>query len=138
MPVPGRGASDAWRRAVWGFQRHVANPVARRLAPHVPGEAVLETIGRTSGLPRQTPVGGRLDGETFWLVSEFGRRSQYVRNLEADPRVRVRIGSRWHEGIATPVDDDDPRARLRTLPFLNSLAVRLVGTDLLTVRVDLR
>jgi hypothetical protein len=33
--------------------------------------------------------------------------------------------------------DDDPRARLAALPRANSAAVRLVGTDLLSLRIDL-
>ncbi|GAA3230206.1 hypothetical protein GCM10020256_43780 [Streptomyces thermocoprophilus] len=76
-------------------------------------------------------------GNSFWLVSEFGEKSQYVRNIEADPRVRVRIRGRWHTGTAHLMPDDDPVARLRTLPRLNSMGVRVFGTDLLTVRVDL-
>lgn len=32
---------------------------------------------------------------------------------------------------------DDPVARLRTLPRLNSAGVRVLGAGLLTVRVDL-
>jgi hypothetical protein len=32
---------------------------------------------------------------------------------------------------------DDPVARLRALPRVNSLGVRVLGTNLLTVRVDL-
>jgi hypothetical protein len=32
---------------------------------------------------------------------------------------------------------DDPRARQRTLDPLNAAIVRLVGTELLTVRIDL-
>ncbi|WP_217145086.1 nitroreductase/quinone reductase family protein [Streptomyces sp. AC627_RSS907] len=121
-------------RAVTAFQRRL-NPVLRGL----PTQTVLETTGRVSGLPRRTPVGGRLVGGSFWLVSEFGERSQYVRNIRADPRVRVRVRGRWHTGTAHVLPDDDPIARLRRLPRFNSLAVRAmgVGTGLLTVRVDL-
>jgi deazaflavin-dependent oxidoreductase (nitroreductase family) len=119
------------------FQRRIANPIARRLAPYLPGQAVIETIGRRSGLPRRTPVGGRLAGSTFWLVSEFGRHSNYVRNIDADPHVRVQVNGRWHTGTATILDHDEPRERLKNLPWVNSLVVRVVGTDLLTVRVDL-
>ncbi|WP_018179670.1 nitroreductase/quinone reductase family protein [Jongsikchunia kroppenstedtii] len=126
-----------WERVVLAVQRHVANPIARRIARHLPGEAVLETIGRKSGLPRATPIGGRLDGSTFWLVTEFGRRAQYVRNIEADGRVRLQVAGAWRSGTASILDDDDARARLKQLPWLNSLLVRLVGTELLTVRVDL-
>lgn len=68
-------------RLVTTFQRHIANPVTRRL----PTQVLLETTGRTSGLARRTPVGGRRVGGAFWLVSEFGFKSQYVRNIQADP-----------------------------------------------------
>ncbi|MFG3154669.1 nitroreductase/quinone reductase family protein [Streptomyces sp. NPDC048219] len=121
-------------RAVTAFQRRL-NAVARRL----PAQTLLETTGRVSGLPRRTPVGGRRVRGSFWLVSEFGERAQYIRNIRADPRVRVRIRGRWHAGTAHLLPDDDPVARLRRLPRFNSLAVRAmgVGTGLLTVRVDL-
>ncbi|MFE0512979.1 nitroreductase/quinone reductase family protein [Streptomyces sp. NPDC058964] len=120
-------------RVVTRFQRHIGNPVLRR----IPLQTVLETTGRRSGLPRRTPVGGRRIGDSFWLVSEFGTRSQYVRNIQADPAVRVRVRGRWHEGTAHLLPGDDAVARLRSLPRLNSAAVRVLGTDLLTVRVDL-
>ncbi|WP_405584138.1 nitroreductase/quinone reductase family protein [Streptomyces sp. NBC_01092] len=119
-------------RNVRAFQRRL-NAVMRRL----PTQTLLETTGRTSGLPRRTPVGGRRVGDSFWLVSEFGERSQYVRNIKADPRVRVRIKGRWHTGTAHLLPDDDPIARLRGLPRVNSAGVRTFGADLLTIRVDL-
>lgn len=120
------------------FQRYVANPVVRQVAGRVPGAPVLlETTGRTSGQRRRTPVGGRLVGESFWLVSEHGLRSQYVKNLVADPNVRLRMRGRWHSGIAHLLPEDDPRARLRELPRSNSAAVRALGTSLLTIRIDL-
>ncbi|MEU9217783.1 deazaflavin-dependent oxidoreductase (nitroreductase family) [Streptomyces ambofaciens] len=121
-------------RTVTAFQRRL-NAVVRRL----PGQTLLETTGRVSGLPRRTPVGGRREGDSFWLVSEFGERSQYIRNIKADPRVRVRVRGRWYAGTAHLLPDDDPLARLRRLPRLNSMAVRAmgVGTGHLTVRVEL-
>jgi deazaflavin-dependent oxidoreductase (nitroreductase family) len=120
-------------RIVTAFQRRIGNPLVRRL----PLQTLLETTGRVSGLPRRTPLGGRRVGDSFWLVSEYGERSQYIRNIRADPRVRVRIRGRWHTGTAHLLPDDDPRARLGTLPRFNSAAVRAFGTRLLTVRVDL-
>ncbi|MFF5498162.1 nitroreductase family deazaflavin-dependent oxidoreductase [Streptomyces aquilus] len=119
-------------RIVAAFQRRL-NAVMRRL----PTQTLLETTGRTSGLPRRTPLGGRRVGDSFWLVSEFGERSQYVRNIKADPRVRVRLRGRWHHGVAHLLPDDDPVARLRGLPRMNSVGVRAMGAGLLTVRVDL-
>ena len=115
------------------LQKWVANPVARL----VPSQTLLETTGRKSAEPRRTPLGGRLIGNQFWLVSEFGDLSQYVRNIQADPRVRIRLHGQWRSGTAYLLPDDDPRARLRSLPRLNSFGVRTAGTNLLTVRIDL-
>ncbi|MFC5719151.1 nitroreductase/quinone reductase family protein [Streptomyces gamaensis] len=119
-------------RAITSFQRKI-NPVLARM----PQQTVIETTGRKSGLPRQTPVGGRRVGQEFWFVSEYGERSQYVRNIQANPRVRVRIGGRWYAGTACLLPEDDTRARLRRLPRYNSAVVRVFGVGLLTVRVDL-
>ena len=110
--------------------------------------ALLETTGRKSGLPRVTPVGNGLIGDTFWLVSEHGRRCAYVRNIEHDPRVRVKLRtgllrSAWRSGTAHLDHTDDPRERQRLLGSgdlgrrLNAAVVRATGTDLLTVRIHL-
>ena len=74
--------------------------------------ALLETSGRRTGEARRTPVGNGLLGETFWLVSEHGRRAGYVRNIEANPRVRVKVGRTWLQGTAHILPDDDPFARV--------------------------
>jgi deazaflavin-dependent oxidoreductase (nitroreductase family) len=103
----------------------------------LPGIAILETSGRRSGLPRRTPVGKSVDADTLWIVAEHGRRASYVRNIEANPRVRVKLGRRWRTGVAHILPGDDPRARQRSMPRLNALVVRAMGSDLLTVRVDL-
>jgi deazaflavin-dependent oxidoreductase (nitroreductase family) len=117
------------------------NPLVRPIAMSglAPGYAVLETTGRKSGQPRRTPVGNGLsdDGGTFWLVTEFGHSAQYVRNIRAQPRVRVRIRRRWRTGTATILPDDDTRARQRSMPSLNAAVVRAVGTEQLTIRIDL-
>ena len=120
-------------RAITALQRAVINPMARRS----PKQILLETTGRSSGEPRQTPIGGALRGEAFWFVSEHGRKSQYVRNILANPAVRIRLDGEWRTGTAVLLDEDDPVARLATLPKGNSSAVRALGTELLTIRVDL-
>ena len=104
----------------------------------MPWVALLETTGRRSGKPRTTPVSNGLDGDTFWVIAEHGRTAQYVRNLKADPRVRVNVGGRWREGRAQVLPDEDPYLRLRALRSrLAAAAVRVAGTDLLVIRIDL-
>jgi deazaflavin-dependent oxidoreductase (nitroreductase family) len=136
--------------AVRVVQRHLLNPPIKAvfgLGLIPPGYALLETIGRRTGLPRQTPVGDGLVDDTFWIVAEHGRRAAYVRNIDAEPRVRVRVRVHgnvvWLKGVAAVVPEDDPYVRQRLLGQtslsrrLNAFVVRVVGTDLLTVRIDL-
>ena len=103
-----------------------------------PTVAILETTGRRSGEPRRVPVGKALEGDTLWVVAEHGLRAAYVRNIQANPRVRVRVGRRWRSATAQVLPDDDWRERQRRLPnHLNSAVVRTMGTEPVTVRVDL-
>ncbi len=125
------------RQRVGWFHRYLVNPLTRRLGGLIPGQAVLETTGRISGQPRRTPVGGRVESGSFWMVSNHGPHAQYVRNIMADPRVRVQLRGRWHTGTARLQPDDDPHQRLATLPAYNSAMMRLMGTDLPTIRVEL-
>jgi deazaflavin-dependent oxidoreductase (nitroreductase family) len=137
-------------RLVRAFQKYLLNPplkLAFRAGLLPPGYVLLETIGRTSGRPRQTPVGDGRIGDTLWIVAEHGSRAGYVRNIARNPRVRVLVRdglrTRWRSGTATALPDDDPRERQRLVTrgrpgrALNAYVVRAMGTELLTVRVDL-
>ena len=129
------------RRASTFFTAKLVNPVVRaaaRLGVPLPLVVILETRGRRSGKPRRVPVGKALEGDTLWVVAEHGLRAGYVRNIQADPHLRVRIGRRWRAGTARVLADDDWRARQRRIPNkLNSAMVRAMGTEHVTVRVDL-
>jgi len=144
MPAPASG-----HRVLDRLQQRVVNPVVRlgwNLGIPIPGDALLETTGRRTGLPRRTPMCDGLDGERFWLISQRGREADWVRNIEANPRVRVKVsglGSQWRSGTAHILDSDDPRERQRILGETN-LARRLcmcttkaLNTSALTVRIDL-
>jgi deazaflavin-dependent oxidoreductase (nitroreductase family) len=137
-------------RVVQALQKHFFNrpiKLAFRLGIVPPGYALIETIGRKSGQQRTTPVGDGRIGETFWIVAENGLHASYVRNLQANPRVRLRVrdGRRmtWIAGTAHVLTEDDPRERQRRLARtslnrrLNAFAVRALGTELMTVRIDL-
>lgn len=136
-------------RVLRRLQQTVINPIVTRawaLGVPIPGDALLETIGRGSGLPRRTPVCDGQEGETFWLVAQRGRDADWVRDIEADPRVRIKVsglGVPWRAGSAHIVDEDDPRERRRILGrghparrlcLCTSATVR---TSPLTVRIDL-
>ena len=128
------------RKRVRLLQRYLLNPPAKLMAwaGLLPGHVLIETKGRRSGKRRRTVVGMHIDGDTGWVVAEQGRHANYVRNLMADPRVRVKVGDQWLEGRAQVLADDDPVARLKKIGgTVNGWFVRAVGTELLTVRIDL-
>jgi len=129
------------RRASTLASAKLLNPLVRtaaRLGLPLPTVVLLETTGRRSGQPRRVPVGKAIQDDTLWVVAEHGLRSGYVRNIQADPRVRVRAGRRWRTGTAHVLEDDDWRERQRRMPNrLNSAVVRAMGTEHVTVRVDL-
>src|SRR5438270_7786912 len=104
-------ARDLKRRVSKGLTVQVVNPLMRRLLEWgVPGTgtALLETIGRRSGLPRRVPVGNGLRGNTFWIVTEHGWKADYVKNIQQNPRVRVKVAGRWRQGTAQILAQEDP------------------------------
>ena len=109
---------------------------ARRGVP-LPGYVLLETTGRRSGEPRQVPVGKALEGDTLWVVAEHGLRAAYVRNIQADPRVRVRIGAAGGRHGAGALRRRLARAPAPHPEQVQLAVVRAMGTEPVTVRVDL-
>jgi deazaflavin-dependent oxidoreductase (nitroreductase family) len=133
IPVFERFASV---EAVRTYQR-LTMPVWRPVAGLLPGFGVVETTGRRTGRTYRIPVGGRVTGGAFWFVAGIGRRNNSVRNIEANPRVRVRALGRWRTGTAHLLPDDDARRRRFWVSPLNGLFLWIAGGEHLTVRVDL-
>jgi deazaflavin-dependent oxidoreductase (nitroreductase family) len=129
------------RRVMKLVTNRFVNPLVRRAVESgLAGStaAVLETTGRKTGQARRTPVGNGLRGRQFWIITEHGRHAAYVKNIAANPRVRVKVGGRWLSGTAQILEDDDPRERIRWLGRpVNDSMLRVVGTEHLVIRVDL-
>jgi deazaflavin-dependent oxidoreductase (nitroreductase family) len=129
------------------FEKHATNPLVRsalRLGIAPKAFALLETTGRHSGSLRLTPVGNGLSGSTFWLVSMHGLHCDYVKNLVANPRVRVKVRRKWYSGTARIEGGENGLARRRELDRSNGLVGRIDGvvfragaTEPLMVRIDL-
>ena len=104
-----------YRRPGW-FTKHVANRLVARLTRmgvSVWGSRVLEVTGRTSGLPRRTPVNLlTLDGHQY-LVSARGE-GEWVRNVRAaGGRLALLLGRRREHRTAHEVADADKSEILR-------------------------
>jgi deazaflavin-dependent oxidoreductase (nitroreductase family) len=129
------------------FGRYTVNPLMRGmigLGITPPGTALVETIGRRTGVVRHTPVVAYTpDGETLWLIAQHGRHAGWVRNFEASPRVRVRLGREWRTGTAELVPDDDVKARIRTFNSsalgraVTAATFRALESQPVTVRIAL-
>jgi deazaflavin-dependent oxidoreductase (nitroreductase family) len=73
----------------------------------------LETIGRASGRPHEIEIWFAADGDMIWMLSGGMDRSDWVRNLQHNPAVRVRIGDTWLTGRAAVVTDPAREQRAR-------------------------
>jgi deazaflavin-dependent oxidoreductase (nitroreductase family) len=106
------------RRVAHFLHKYLFNPPVKLLFAvglARPRSALLETTARRTCKLRRTPVGDGRVGAQFWIVAEHGRKAGYVRNLEAKPRVRLKLRegfrSWWYSGTAHILADDDPLTR---------------------------
>ena len=99
--------ADHYQRPDW-FTKHVFNPIVAGLTSlgiGVYGSRVLEVPGRSSGLPRRTPVNLlRFEGGDY-LIAPRGH-TQWVRNLRVSGSGRLLIGRRARSFTATELADD--------------------------------
>lgn len=75
----------------------------------------LTTKGRLSGEPREIEIWFDLDRSTLCMLSGGCERSNWVQNLQRDPKVTVRIGDQSFDGIARIVEDREEDERARAL-----------------------
>jgi deazaflavin-dependent oxidoreductase (nitroreductase family) len=76
--------------------------------------AYLTTTGRRSGRAHRIEIWFALEGNAVYLLSGGRERADWVRNLQADPRVTVELGPETRAGVARivpPGTPEDRRAR---------------------------
>lgn len=78
----------------------------------------LTTKGRRSGRPHTIEIWFAASDARLFLMSGGGRAADWVRNLQADPSVSVRVGNMTYSGTARvvvdPEEDDLARRMLAT------------------------
>ena len=77
----------------------------------------LTTRGRVTGNDHEIEIWYARDGDTLYLLAGAGERSDWVRNLQAEPAVWVRVGDATYSATARVVTDADEDAGARTLVF---------------------
>lgn len=74
----------------------------------------LTTVGRITGAPHTIEIWFGTSGDTLYLMSGARERADWVRNLQAQPKVTVRVGELEHRAVARLVEpgtDEDALAR---------------------------
>lgn len=109
----------------------VVEPVIRagvgspRIVPS--GFIVLETVGRKTGTLRRSPLAATRLGR-FVVVATFrGTRSQWVRNLAAQPRTRYWLGGKAHDSRAFVMYDGKRFRVPKSLPSGMQKVVRFLA-----------
>ena len=76
------------------------------------GSAVLTTTGRKTGKTRRKCIRAIRRGDKVYVVAI--RASAWLKNVEADPRVRLRIRGGTYTGVARKLRDEEERVEART------------------------
>ena len=66
----------------------------------------LTTTGRKSGLPREIEIWFVAADGRWYVLAEHFRKAQWVRNILANPRVRVRIDGVEYAASARVLDEE--------------------------------
>jgi deazaflavin-dependent oxidoreductase (nitroreductase family) len=102
-------------------------------------ECRLVTTGRRSGQPRDIRIWFAADGDTLFLLAGDRERAHWVRNLQAEPIVRVDIGGHVFRGRGRVIDGgaDDPLARDTVAAKYGTKWLERWLRESLPVRIDL-
>jgi deazaflavin-dependent oxidoreductase (nitroreductase family) len=71
------------------------------------------TTGRVSGRPHEIEIWFGIDNAALYLLSGGGENSDWVKNMRANPLVRVRIGKHTFSGRSRFVLDAQEETRAR-------------------------
>jgi deazaflavin-dependent oxidoreductase (nitroreductase family) len=66
---------------------------------------LLTTTGRKSGMKRVTPLQYERIGSDYYLGAARGLKADWVRNIQSNPQVDIRVGAKHFEGQAEVITD---------------------------------
>jgi deazaflavin-dependent oxidoreductase (nitroreductase family) len=73
---------------------------------------LLTTTGRRSGLKRVTPLQYEKIGADYYLGAARGVKADWVRNIQSNPQVEIRVGAKYFQGTAEVITDPSKFADL--------------------------
>ena len=90
---------------------HLTNTPPWKVLPTPSGLALVTTTGRKTGKRRQRAMRVVRDGDRAYAVALLGNKSDWLRNLCVDPKVRIKLGGKTYDAIARVMVDASERAR---------------------------
>ena len=75
----------------------------------------LTTRGRNTGKPHEIEIWFGINGNSIYLLSGGGHKSDWVKNLLKDPNVTVRIAKQTFQATARLVADKDEEMMARVM-----------------------
>ncbi|CAG0942942.1 partial Deazaflavin-dependent nitroreductase, partial [Anaerolineae bacterium] len=69
----------------------------------------LTTTGRKTGLPREIEIWFVMFDGKYYILAEHREKADWVKNIRANPRVRVRVGERSFDATARALDKERDR-----------------------------
>jgi deazaflavin-dependent oxidoreductase (nitroreductase family) len=99
----------------------------RRYFASTPGWVLLTTYGRRTGRPHEVPLPCARTADVVIVVSAYGERSDWMRNIRRNPGVIVTWAGRQVPAIAEVVDDTGRRRDIvSAYPFVGFLPLAVV------------
>lgn len=134
LPYPGDIFRRLLRLPIWLYRLGLGPLLA---GAHL---MVLTTTGRASGLPRHTAIEYRTHGSKTYVISAWGERPQWYKNLLAQPLVGVAQGGQRFGARARVVYDPGEATRVlylfrkRAPAVYDALLARLSSEETVSAR----
>lgn len=128
VKLAGDRLPTGWRRRMFRFPIALYKwGLGERLGRRI---LLIRTVGRKTGKPRVTALEFLHDNDdTFFVMAGWGGRTDWFRNIERDPTVRVRVGEREFESEARILEGPASGEVMRRWIEHTPLVARLLEHD---------
>jgi deazaflavin-dependent oxidoreductase (nitroreductase family) len=103
-PKPPSGISRLlYRSPIWLYKLHLGWLMGKRFL-------MITHTGRVSGLPRHVVlevVKYEPSSESYYIAAGWGEKSDWVKNIQADPHVHIQVGRQSMDSVAVQLTQDE-------------------------------
>jgi deazaflavin-dependent oxidoreductase (nitroreductase family) len=93
-----------------------------------PGWVLLTTQGRKTGLPREVLLPCERFGDRLFVISTYGGRSDWIRNISKNPAVQITSGGRNLSGRAEVITSlEEKQSIVSEHPFFVPLPIGILN-----------